>query len=172
MMPKKQIGLRIDRILYDRFLNLCVIEKLRPGEAVEQLIKLVVDNGSVSEVYAKAGKPGRVGQAVDEVMFKSHLSRLKATLEYERTRLETGGMLDENERTSDQIIRELAEICRRSVDEELIREFQTVLTEADRLYEKSEKQSAEDLIDTRKPRTGSLTQESMPRDGPREVRGG
>ena len=52
ILSKKQTGLRIDRFLYERFQRLCLTEKLRPGEAVEHLIRLAVDTGSIAEVYA------------------------------------------------------------------------------------------------------------------------
>lgn len=116
----------------------------------------------------KASKPGRARQAIDEILFSSRLSRLKSTLDYESTRLERGDVLDENERMSDMIIEKLAEIGRRAVGEELIKEFQKVIMDADRLYEESEKQSAGDLS-TRKASAISLSQEAIPRDSPREV---
>ncbi|HEX4921683.1 MAG TPA: hypothetical protein VFV92_13215 [Candidatus Bathyarchaeia archaeon] len=52
MMLKKQTGLRVDRFLYERFQRLCLTEKLRPGEALEHLIRLAVDTGSIAGVYA------------------------------------------------------------------------------------------------------------------------
>ena len=66
---KKKTGLRVDRFLCERFQRLCLTEKLRPGEAVEHLIRLAVDTGSVAEVYARTVKTGRTGQAADDAPF-------------------------------------------------------------------------------------------------------
>ena len=164
---KKQTGLRIDRFLYERFQRQCLTEKLRPGEAVEHLIRLAVDTGSIGEVYART-TARRSGQVVDDVLFASRLSRLKATLEYERTRLENGDMVNEEDRISDVIIEELAEIGRRSVNEELIKEFQKTITEADMLYEKSEKKTAEDRILPGKRGSTSISPATILRDNPHE----
>jgi len=43
-MSKQQTGLRVDRVLFKQFQQLCALEKLRPGEAVESLVRLAVDS--------------------------------------------------------------------------------------------------------------------------------
>ncbi len=47
---------------------------------------------------------------------------------------------------SEELVRELTEIGRRSVNEELVKEFQTSLTESDKLYEDMGKSTIERWI--------------------------
>jgi hypothetical protein len=133
-MSKQQTGLRIERVLFKRFQQLCAVEKLRPGEAVESLVRLAVDTGSVAAVSANAARQVRHGTALDEALFRSRLSRLKSTLESERRYwMETGEEIEEPD--SEELVRELTELGRRSVSEELVKEFESSLTELDKLYE-------------------------------------
>ena len=55
-LSKQQTGLRIDRVLFRQFQQLCVLEKLRPGEAVESLVRLAVDSGSIADLHANVAK--------------------------------------------------------------------------------------------------------------------
>ena len=148
-MSKQQTGLRIDRILFKQFQQLCALEKLRPGEAVESLVRLAVDRGSIADLHANVAKRGGKGRALDEALFRSRLSRLKTCLEAERRYWkETGEGVDEPE--SEGFVNELVEIGKRSVSEELVKEFETVLAEADKLYDEIEKDVIEDGISRRK----------------------
>jgi hypothetical protein len=47
-------------------------------------------------------------------------------------------------------VKELVEIGKRSVSEELVKEFETILAEADKLYDEVEKDTIEDGISRRK----------------------
>jgi len=86
---------------------------------------------------------------LDEALFRSRLSRLKTCLEAERRYWkETGEGVDEPE--SEGFVNELVEIGKRSVSEELVKEFETVLAEADKLYGHIEKDTIEDGISRRK----------------------
>src|SRR2546428_9178761 len=90
---------------------------------------------------------GLVTQVVtlDEALFKSRLSRLKTCLETERRHWkETGEGMEEPE--SERFVKELVEIGKRSVSEELVKEFETILAEADKLYDEIEKDTIERLI--------------------------
>ena len=148
-MSKQQTGLRIDRILFKQFQQLCASEKLRPGEAVESLVRLALDNGSIADLPANVAKRGGKGRMLDEALFKSRLSRLKTCLETERRYWkETGEEMEEPE--SEGFVKELVEIGKRSVSEELVKEFETVLAEADKLYDDIEKNTIEDGISRRK----------------------
>src|SRR3989441_12759452 len=96
-MSKQQTGLRIDRVLFKQFQQLCASEKLL-GEAVESLVRLAVDSGSIADLHANVAKRGGKGRALDEALFKSRLSRLKTCLETERRYWkETGEGVDEPE---------------------------------------------------------------------------
>jgi hypothetical protein len=148
-MSKQQTGLRIDRVLFKRFQQLCALEKLRPGEAVESLVRVAVDSGSIADLHANVAKRGGKGRGLDEVLFRSRLLRLKTCLEIERRYWkETGEGYDERE--SEEFVKELVEIGKRSISEELVKEFEAVLAEADKLYDEIEKDIIEDGISRRK----------------------
>jgi len=86
---------------------------------------------------------------LDEALFKSRLSRLKTCLEAERRYWkETGEGIEEPE--SEAFVKELVELGKRSVSEELVKEFETILAEADRLYDEIEKDTTENWISRRK----------------------
>jgi hypothetical protein len=148
-MSKQQTGLRIDRVLFRQFQQLCALEKLRPGEAVESLVRLAVDSGSIADLHANVAKRGGKGRALDEALFRSRLSRLKTCLETERRYWkETGEGIDEPE--AEEFVKELVEIGKRSVSEELVKEFETILAEADRLYDEIEKSTIDNGISRRR----------------------
>jgi len=148
-MSKQQTGLRIDGILFKQFQQLCVLEKLRPGEAVESLVRLAVDSGSLANLHANVARGGGKGRVLDEALFKSRLSRLKTCLETERRCCkETGEGMEEPE--SEGFVKELVELGKRSISEELVKEFETVLAEADKLYDEIEKDTTENWISRRK----------------------
>src|SRR3989475_2539092 len=148
-MSKQQTGLRIDRILFKQFQQLCTLEKLRPGEGVESLVRLAIDSGGLADLHANVAKRGGKGRALDEALFRSRLSRLKTCLETERRYWkETGEGYDERE--SEEFVKELVEIGKRTVGEELVKEFETILAEADKLYDEIEKDTIEDGISRRK----------------------
>ena len=143
-MSKQQTGLRIDRVLFRQFQQLCKAEKLRPGEAVESLVRLAVDNGGVASMATHTGHE-LPGHALDEVLFRSRLSRLKASLELERKYwTETGEEVHEPE--SEALVKELSELGRRSASPELVKEFEACLTEADMLYAETWKSTIEGWI--------------------------
>ena len=148
-LSKQQTGLRIDRVLFKQFQQLCALEKLRPGEAVESLVRLAVDSGTIVDLHANVAKRGGKGRALDEALFKSRLSRLKTCLETERRYWkETGEGIEEPE--AEEFVKELVEIGKRSVSEELVKEFETILAEADKLYDEIEKSTIENGISRRK----------------------
>src|SRR5438477_5885114 len=142
---KQQTGLRIDRVLFKQFQQLCALEKLRPGEAVESLVRLAVDSGSLANLHANVVRGGGKGRALDEALFKSRLSRLRTCLETERRYWkETGEGMEEPD--SEGFVKELVGLGKRSISEELVKEFETVLAEADKLYDEIEKDTTENWI--------------------------
>ena len=80
-MAKQQTGLRIQRVLFKQFQDLCRREKLRPGEAVESLIRNAVDRGSIMAASLNVSKPNDPGLKIDPMLFRSRLSRMKTVLE-------------------------------------------------------------------------------------------
>ncbi len=86
---------------------------------------------------------------LDEALFKSRLSRLRTCLEAERRYWkETGEGIDEP--GSEGFVKELVEIGKRSISEGLVKEFETVLAEADKLYDEIGKDTIENEISRRK----------------------
>src|SRR6266699_1142539 len=144
-MSKQQTGLRLDRVLFKQFQQLCALEKLRPGEAVESLVRLAIDSGSLANLHANVVRGGGKGRALDEALFRSRLSRLKTCLETERRYWkETGEEMEEPE--SQGFVKELVELRKRSVSEELVKEFETILADADKPYDEIEKSTIEDGV--------------------------
>jgi hypothetical protein len=142
-LPKQQTGLRIDRVLFKQFQQLCTTEKLRVGEAVESLIRLAVDAGKITGLDFDRENSGRM---VDEALFRSRLTRLKTSLELEERYLkETGEELVYKE--SESLVQELRDLGRRSISPELVKEFEVCLTYADKIYEQSWKNQVEHEID-------------------------
>ena len=82
-MAKHQTGMRIDRILFKQFQEICKTEKLRPGEAVESLLRLAVQAGSITGVSIDNTKAENSMRKFDDALFRSKLARLKASLELE-----------------------------------------------------------------------------------------
>lgn len=75
---------------------------------------------------------------VDDLLFRSRLARLKTSLELEETyRKETGRQVEDKE--SEFFVKELTELGRRSINPELVKEFETLLTQADKQYENTER---------------------------------
>ena len=73
------------------------------------------------------------------------MSRLKTCLEAERRYWkETGEGIEQPE--SEEFVKQLVEIGKRSISEELVKEFETVLAEADKQYDEIEKKMIEDGI--------------------------
>jgi hypothetical protein len=141
--------LRIDRILYEQFQQVLAQEKLRSSEAIEALVRLAVQAGGVSSLYADDAKRESSGSMIDDLLFKSRLARLKTCLELEERHLkETGEELDDKE--SETLVDKLTELGRRSISPELVKEFETCLSNADRLYRESEKSFVEQEIDRTK----------------------
>ena len=135
---KHQTGIRIDKIIYDQFQQICKTQKLRPGEAVESLMRLAVQAGSVTSVSIDSAKSENPVRMFDDALFKSRLARLKKSLELEENFLKETGELPE-EPDSGNLVAELTQLGRRSISKELVQEFETCLTRADKLYEDAEK---------------------------------
>ena len=151
-MSKHQLGLRIDRILYKQFQQVLAQEKLRPSEAIEALVRLVVQAGSVSSLIVDQTKRKSSGSMIDEALFRSRLVRLKTSLELEERHLkETGEELEDKE--SETLVDKLTELGRRSISKELVKEFEACLSNADRLYQETQKSFVEQQIDSTKSRT-------------------
>src|SRR5438132_4054356 len=96
----------------------------------------------MTNLHANVARGGGRGRALDEAHFRSRLSRLRTCLEAERRYWkETGEGMEEPE--SEGFVKELVELGKRSISEELVKEFETILVEADKLYDEIEKDTTE-----------------------------
>jgi hypothetical protein len=150
-MPKHQTGIRIDRVLFKQFQEICKTEKLRPGEAVESLIRLAVQAGSITGVSIDNPNSENTTRTFDETLFRSRLPRLKASLELEeRYWKETGNEIANDHKESEYFIERLTELGRRAVSQELVKEFEACLNDADKQYQEMQKSYFEKKINDHK----------------------
>ncbi len=150
-MSRHQTGIRIDRVLFKQFQEICKTEKLRPGEAVESLIRLAVQANTIIGVSIDNSKSENTVRTFDETLFRSRLARLKASLELEeRFWKETGKEIGDEAKESEYFIERLTELGRRAVSLELVKEFETVLTESDKQYQEMQKSYVEKEINEHK----------------------
>ncbi len=70
-MSKQQTGLRIDRVLFKQFQQLCALENLRPGEAVESLIRVAIDAKTVTGIFLERAKLENTVRMFDDALFRS-----------------------------------------------------------------------------------------------------
>jgi len=139
--------MRIDRVLFKQFQEICQREKLRPGEAVESLLRLAVQAGSITGVSIEAAKAGNSVRMFDDTLFRSNLTRLKKSLELEeRYWKETGKEVEYDQKESEYFVERLTELGRRAISEELVKEFEACLTDADKRYEQIQKSLIEHEI--------------------------
>jgi predicted DNA-binding ribbon-helix-helix protein len=150
-LAKHQTGIRIDRILFKQFQEICQREKLRPGEAVESLIRLAVQAGSITSVSIDNPKTENTTRTFDDALFRSRLARLKTSLELEEQYWkETGRHIEDDYKESETFIERLTELGRRSVSPELVKEFEAILTSADKQYQQMQKSYYEKEINDHK----------------------
>lgn len=133
-MTKQQTGLRVDRILFIQFQELCRKERLRTGEAVETLIRGVVDAGSVIG-FSENSRKQRIGSGIEDILFKSRLSRLECILKLQWKFFKATGEQMEygSPEEMEALEKELAEIARKGIDEKLVVEFEKLLVKIDAL---------------------------------------
>ena len=147
MELKHQTGIRIDRILFKQFQQICALEKLRPGEAVESIIRLAVNAKTVTGVHLDHARLENTVRIFDDVLFRSRLSRLKTAVELEqRVWKETGNVEEDESKESEYWIKELTDLGRRNVSPELVREFEACLSESDKYYAEIQKFDVEEQI--------------------------
>ena len=75
---KVQTGMRIDKLVFDRFRGLCGDEKLMVGEAVQRLMEFCLEAGSVAEVLASHVRETVGQRKADELRLKGALAMLKS----------------------------------------------------------------------------------------------
>lgn len=84
---------------------------------------------------------------IDDALFRSNLTRLKKSLELEEKYWkETGKEIDSDQKESEYFLEQLTTLGRRAVSEELVKEFEACLTDADKRYEETQKSLIEHQI--------------------------
>jgi len=137
---KVQTGIRIDRLVFDRFKVLCRGEKLMVGEAVQHLMMFCLEAGSVAKVLAfHVGET--VGQRkADELELKGALAMLKSFVVAVEKRNFFVTIKDKDSRVDQAIYKPAYEtvvaILPRIQDPKLIEEAERVLEKANRTVEK------------------------------------
>jgi len=74
---KVQTGLRVDKLIFDRFKELCAGERLRVGEAVQQLMKVCLAAGSVTAVLASTAWQSAAQRTAEKLRLRSALAELR-----------------------------------------------------------------------------------------------
>jgi hypothetical protein len=74
---KAQTGLRVDKLVFDRFKALCAGERLRVGEAVQQLMAVCVEAESVTAVLSSQAWANAAQRKADELKLRGALAELK-----------------------------------------------------------------------------------------------
>ncbi len=121
---------------------------MRAGEAVETLIRGVVDAGSIIGFSENLRKLGETGPGIDEILFKSRLSRLECMLELQWKFFKATGERMEygSPQEMEELEKGLAEIARRRADTELLVKFEKPLGRIDALYAEIEARETDDRI--------------------------
>ncbi len=154
-MSKRQLGLRIDRILYKQFQQVLAEERLGPSQAIEALVRMAVEAGGVSKMSVDQARRESSSSVIDDLLFRSNLARLKTSLELEERHLkETGEEMEDKE--SETLVDKLTQLGRRSINPELVKEFETCLSDADRIYQETQKSFIEQEIKQTKSKRAML----------------
>ena len=144
-LAKLQTGLRVDRILFKQFQELCGREKLRPGEAVESLMRTAVKAGSISRLALDVQSGEERFLRLQEISFKSRLARLHSSLEADRKIIvKTGRRTGWSD--TEALLSELLEMASRITDEKLLGELEKLMDNADKLYALELSKSTEDRL--------------------------
>lgn len=75
---KVQTGIRIDKLVFDRFRELCKGERLMVGEAVQHLMELCLEAGSVARVLISQVRETVGQRKAKELRLKGALAMLKS----------------------------------------------------------------------------------------------
>jgi len=137
---KVQTGMRVDKVVFDRFKELCRGERLLVGEAVERLMEACLEAGSVTAILMSQAK-GTVAQSkADELKLKGALANLKGFIRAVEKRRWYVTVSDRETRIDQAVYRPAYETAVATLpkiqDAQLIREAEQVLEKANRCVEK------------------------------------
>ncbi len=144
-LAKLQTGLRVDRILFKQFQELCGREELRPGEAVESLMRTAVRASSISRLALDVQSGEERFLRLQEISFRSRLARLHSSLEADRKMIvKTGRRTGWSD--TEALLSKLLEMASRITDEKLLGELEKLIDDADKLYALELSKSTEDRL--------------------------
>ena len=138
---KVQTGMRIDKLVFDRFKELCGGERLKVGEAVQHLMEACLEAKSIKEVLASETWKSAAQRKADELRLRGALAELRGFIEV----VESGGyrfvsVKDRSTRIDQAIYRPAYDVALAMLpkvqDEELIREAEQVLRKANECVQK------------------------------------
>ncbi|MFB0502043.1 MAG: hypothetical protein ACETVP_06180 [Candidatus Bathyarchaeia archaeon] len=137
---KVQTGIRIDKLVFDRFKELCRGEKLMVGEAVQHLMMFCLEAGSVAKVLVFHVSETVGQRKAEELKLKGALAMLKSFVVAVEKRKFFVTIEDKDSRVDQAIYKPAYEtavaILPRIQDPKLIEEAERVLEKANRTVEK------------------------------------
>ena len=131
-MAGKQLGLRIDRVLYAEFLDVCRREKLGPSEAVEALVRAAVANQGIISTVLLISKNDDGQGRVDGLRFRSMLNRMEKHLEMKEKVFESKDSKFTGEHAADLMI-ELYKLAPKIKDKTLLDRLEKIVEKSDKL---------------------------------------
>lgn len=138
---KVQTGIRIDKLVFDRFKRVCKGERLMVGEAVQHLMEACLEAGSVVAVLTSKRLENVARRRADELKLRGALAELKGFI----GAVEAGEgwyvtVKDKETRIDRAIYRPAYDLAvamlPRVQDEQLLREAEQVLRKANECLEK------------------------------------
>ena len=137
---KVQTGIRIDKLVFDRFKELCKGERLMVGEAVQHLMEACLEAGSVARVLNSQVKETVGLRRAEELRLMGALAMLKNFVRAVEQEAWYVTVKDRETRVDQAVYRPAYETAIATLpkirDERLIQEAERVLEEANRCVEK------------------------------------
>ena len=137
---KVQTGMRIDKLVFDRFKELCRGERLMVGEAVQHLMELCLEAGSAAAVLTSQAKEMVAQRKADELKLKGALAMLRSFVRAVKEEEWYVTVKDRETRIDQAIYRPAYETAVATLpkirDAQLIQEAERVLEKANRCVEK------------------------------------
>ena len=137
---KVQTGMRIDKLVFDRFKELCKGERLMVGEAVQHLMELCLEAGSVTKVLTLQIRETVGQRKAKELKLKGALAMLKSFVRAVEAEEWYVTMKDRETRIDQAIYRPAYETAVATLpkiqDVQLIQEAERVLETANQCLEK------------------------------------
>ena len=137
---KVQTGIRVDRLVSVRFKDLCRAEKLMVGEAVQHFMEACLEAGSVIAVLGSREKGAMAQRKADELRLRGALAMLRGFTKAVSAKKWYVEVRDKETRIDQAIYGpaydEAVSVLPKIQDEQLLREAERVLKEANKAVER------------------------------------